>query len=743
MDGIISGTGAVLLASVAAPLLVGIGYGIARYFNKSCGRDFVELINEMTDGYYQTSLDGQLILANPAFSRLMGYENQEQLIAGASAEVVNWYVDPNRRQEFARELNEKGRVEKFRSQIYCERGKKTLWVSESARLVSDSYGRPSHYEGTVREISDTMRHIELENSYRKYTENVPGVMIQARWACDGTFTLPYYGESFFDLVGNLSSHNLMEDARCLLKLVHPDDLPAFVESSENSVANQTEWNLEFRFNRPDGRQIWVSLKATPEIEDDGSCLWHGFLMDITNRKKAERRIHDLAFYDSLTQLPNRRMLLDKLGNSLRNCRAFNKSGALIFLDIDNFKTLNDTRGHGQGDQFLQEMARRLNNCIDEGDAVARFGGDEFVLLLNDLGHDPELAQETAHRVANLILKTVATPVELEDFSFHTTCSLGIEMFNHKNTLPHEILRRADAAMYVSKEEGRNCATFYCSDRQLKRDRSVGLMSDLRDAINTEQLQLHYQMQVDQKGKIVGAEALLRWNHPRQGYISPSQFVPQAEESGLIIPITEWILVEAFRTLRSWRSDVALSDIKLSINISARQFQEPGFVDEVKTLVEEYQVDPSRLVLEMTEHVLSNDTNTVRSVMMDLKDVGVCFSLDDFGTGYSSLVHMRELPFDEVKIDGKFVSDLESNQNDRAITRSIIAMAKALELETVAEWVETDQQRRYLIEKGCSRMQGYLFAPAMPIEDFERAANKAFFDDVKSGRSEKMSESAVA
>ena len=305
-------------------------------------------------------------------------------------------------------------------------------------------------------------------------------------------------------------------------------------------------------------------------------------------------------------------------------------------------------------------------------------------------------------------------MHLPDGPFQTSCSIGVVVFGATKETDTEILRCADSAMYVSKEAGKNRITYYCKNMLDELDRSNVLMGELVNAIKNNELSLYYQQQVALDGSLKGVEALLRWHHPERGMIPPDQFIEIAEQSGEIIPVTEWILEEAFKTLSRWQNDTAFKKVKLSINISARQFHEIHFVERIEALITKYSVNPSLLVLEMTEHVLTYDTILVAKVMTRLRAVGVGFSLDDFGTGYSSLVHMRELPFNELKIDGKFVSDLENNPEDQAIVRSIIAMADALNLETVAEWVETKGQMNLLTELGCSRLQGFLFGPAVPL-----------------------------
>ena len=695
---------------------------------------FVENINE---GYYRSSLDGKQMFGNKALVRLNGYQTQQELLDSVNDIATEWYVDPKRRDEFRELLETDGYVENFISEIYRHNTRERIWISENARLVYDSSGNPAYYEGTVREFTDTMKRLELEELHAKLGQQVPGVLLQARWSGDGSFTIPYHSDGFSRILGPLSG-NVKVDARFLFGLVHPEDVPKFVSSAEESARNNVSWSSEFRLRREDGREIWVGWNATPEFESNGSCLWHGFLMDITEKKNAEQRIHSLAFYDPLTDLPNRRLLVDRIKQSLKKSGEQGELGALMFIDLDNFKDLNDTRGHGVGDELLVEIARRLRSCVGDEGLVGRFGGDEFIVLMENLGSDSAIAAGQAGAFSKRILAEVEAPSRMDSGVFHPSCSIGVAMIDKDVGRWFDVLKNADTAMYAAKAKGKNQLQFFDAAMRENLETSVELMNDLRDAVGTDQLSLHYQMQVNAQHRVVGAEGLLRWTHPVHGVVPPDRFIPAAEQSGLIIPVTAWVMEQAVTTLARWSKMPTLQDVRLSINISAAQFQEDDFAQTIIALLSEHDVDPERLVLEMTEHVLTGDLDRVKHVMQELREAGVGFSLDDFGTGYSSLSHLRELPFNELKIDGNFVRDIETCPSDRAIVSATIAMAKALGLETVAEWVETVEQRELLVKEGCDNMQGYLFGPAMPRNAFEEAALLPLVADKSSnGRSQHL------
>jgi len=444
-----------------------------------------------------------------------------------------------------------------------------------------------------------------------------------------------------------------------------------------------------------------------------------FNLHITQRKQAEEEIKNLAFYDPLTQLPNRRLLMDRLKQALASSARSGREGALLFIDLDNFKTLNDTLGHDVGDLLLQQVAQRLESCVREGDTVARLGGDEFVVMLEDLSeHDLEAAAQ-AETVGEKILLTLNLSYQLATHECSSTPSIGVTLFSDHEQNQDELLKQADIAMYQAKKTGRNSLRFFNPQMQETITVRASLESDLRHAIaGQKQFQLFYQAQVDSSGRLVGAEALLRWQHTERGMVSPADFIPLAEESGLILPLGSWVLTTACQQLAAWATRPETAHLTLAVNVSAKQFHLPTFVEEVLALVDYYVVPTARLKLEITESMLLCNVDDIIAKMTVLKARGINFSMDDFGTGYSSLQYLKRLPLDQLKIDQSFVRDIASDDNDKAIVRTIIAMAQGLNLNIIAEGVETLAQRQLLLDRGCTTYQGYLLGRPMPIEKFD-------------------------
>jgi diguanylate cyclase (GGDEF)-like protein len=429
---------------------------------------------------------------------------------------------------------------------------------------------------------------------------------------------------------------------------------------------------------------------------------------VTQNKLAEEEIRQLAFYDPLTGLPNRRLLLEHLAHAQARSARSQEEGAIILIDLDNFKTLNDTFGHDTGDRLLKQVAERLVACVREGDSVARFGGDEFVIMLEELGTNPDEAAAHAERVGEKILAQLGPAYPIDTNWHHSTPSIGITLFcGHRESL-EELLKRADMAMYQAKAAGRNTLRFFEPSMQARMAGRAALEGDLRAGLAQGQFFLQYQPQVDCDGRVTGAEALLRWSHPARGMVSPSEFIPLAESSGLILPLGRWVLETAARQLAVWAKAPATAHLTMAVNISARQFRDPGFVDLVLRVIEQTGADPLRLKLELTESLLLDDVGDAIAKMTALKSRGVGFSLDDFGTGYSSLCYLKRLPLDQLKIDRSFVRDVLSDPNDAAIARTIVALAQTLGLAVIAEGVETEAQRNFLSDNGCRAFQGYLF-----------------------------------
>ena len=444
--------------------------------------------------------------------------------------------------------------------------------------------------------------------------------------------------------------------------------------------------------------------------------------DIARRKQAEDKLERLAFYDPLTGLPNRRLMEDRLEHSLASSSRQQNYGALLFIDLDHFKDLNDTRGHNVGDQLLVAVARLILDCLREGDTVARFGGDEFVVILEALGADQELAATRAERVGEKILAALSSASPLVDHDFRVTASIGVSLFPGRGVSAEELVRRADTAMYQAKRDGRNTLYFYDPQMQAALESRLQLERGLRQALEHGEFVLHYQPQVDSSGRVVGAEALLRWNSPSRGQVSPAEFIPLAEASGLIVPIGLWVMQTAVAQVKRWESDPRTAALELAVNVSPQQFHAEDFVDQVLDIVARGKIVPERLKLELTEGLIMNNTDATVEKMQALRAAGLCFSIDDFGTGYSSLAYLTHLPLDQLKIDKSFVHNMALKAENSVIVQTIIGMARNLNMQVIAEGVETAEQHGLLTQMGCGLFQGYYFGRPVAIGDFPPSAH---------------------
>jgi diguanylate cyclase (GGDEF)-like protein/PAS domain S-box-containing protein len=446
--------------------------------------------------------------------------------------------------------------------------------------------------------------------------------------------------------------------------------------------------------------------------------------DITNRKQAEEAIHNLAFYDVLTGLPNRRLFLDRLGMALAVSIRNKHFGALMFLDMDKFKALNDTLGHDFGDMLLIEVANRLKFCVREIDTVARLGGDEFVVVIEGICENEEEASQHAAQVAEKIRSVLATPYRLKEYTHCSSPSIGVCLYFGNNHSVAELIKHADTAMYQAKLNGRNRVQFFDPQLQHLMEIRGKLESDLRRAIPGQQLRLHYQIQLDNAQRAIGAEALVRWMHPERGMISPAEFIPIAEESLLILDLGNWVLDTACRQIAAWSQNELTRDLVLAVNISAQQFKQANFIEQIDAMLNKHGIEPSRLKLELTESIALSDIDTVVAKMLMVRQMlGVTLSLDDFGTGYSSLSYLKKLPLDQIKIDQSFVRDITTDASDAIMVKTIIHLAQNFGLNVIAEGVETEAQFAFLRENGCMAFQGYLFSKPVSIEQFEALLSK--------------------
>jgi len=460
----------------------------------------------------------------------------------------------------------------------------------------------------------------------------------------------------------------------------------------------------------------TGIRLAEEEEEEEDLLV--VVEDITELKAQAAHIEQLAFYDPLTGLPNRSLLRDRVRQVLTHSTRYKNHGAILFIDLDNFKALNDTKGHNIGDLLLIEVAKRLLDCVRNSDTVARMGGDEFVVVLKELDEDTLQAVAQAQDIGEKVLASLNQPFNLQGFEHYCSASIGISLFRDNEIGMDNLFRHADTAMYQAKTSGRNTLRFFDPDMQAALEARAALEADLRHALSQQQFKLFFQIQVNAANHPIGAEALLRWLHPERGLVSPLQFIPLAEDTGLILPIGLWVLETACAQIKAWETNPLACELQLAVNVSARQFHQPDFVEQVREALEKTGADPIRLKLELTESVVLDNINDAVVKMHDLKDVGVHFSMDDFGTGYSSLSYLTQLPFDQLKIDLSFVRNIGIKPTDAVIVQTIISMGNSLGMKVIAEGVESEEQREFLERHGCHAYQGYLFSKPVPIEEFE-------------------------
>jgi diguanylate cyclase (GGDEF)-like protein/PAS domain S-box-containing protein len=487
----------------------------------------------------------------------------------------------------------------------------------------------------------------------------------------------------------------------------------------DTVARDKYWQGEIWNRRKNGEVYpeWCTITAVTNTEGQ-ITNYIGAFSDISQHKHDEEEIHNLAFYDPLTKLPNRRLMIERLSYMLDNSMRQNHHGAILFIDLDNFKTLNNTKGHDIGDLMLVEVAKRLKDCVRIDDTVARLGGDEFIAILEGLSAEHAQAVAQVETVVKKILMMLDQPYYLRDHEYHSSASVGIKLFCDKKFALEELLKHADTAMHQAKASGRNSFCFFDPDMQAIMESRATLEHELRHALPQQQLRLYYQMQVDRSGHLIGAEVLLRWRHPGHGLVSPAQFIPIAEETGLILPIGTWVLKTACAQIKAWETDSRTNRLCLSINVSVRQFYQPDFVERVRNIITESAINPSLIKFELTESLVLNNISDSIVKMKALQEIGVHFAMDDFGTGYSSLAYLTQLPLSQVKIDQTFVQNILKKPTDAVIVQAIIGMADNLGMEVVAEGVETEAQYEFLKQHGCSVFQGNLFSKAVSVEKFE-------------------------
>ncbi|MES2947655.1 MAG: EAL domain-containing protein [Pseudomonadota bacterium] len=658
---------------------------------------------------------GKVVYANPAAVAIMGARSEADLIGLP----VNDLVDPRHRvlvaeriaQGYANGSPLPAKIEKF-----LRRDGRTIDVEIQASPITH-LGEPAiqvnFVDVTEREKSGTTLR-ESEARFRALTE----LASDWYWEQDENFRFTVLGGKVFDSTGFTTAEHLGK-TRWELASVNMTESDW---DAHRKLLNARQPFRDLEIRRPDaGAKVhWASVSGSPMFGADGSFKgYHGIGRDVSAQKQAGEEIHRLAFYDALTGLPNRRLLLEQLKKALHTNARHHQHGALLFIDLDNFKTLNDTLGHDVGDLLLQMVAQRLSGCVRESDTVARLGGDEFVVVLEDLETDRHAAAAQADSVGKKILVMLNQPYELAGREHHSSPSMGITLFDAHSSSVDDLLKQADLAMYQAKAAGRNTLRFFDVSMQTELESWVAMEFDLRDGLQGgEELELYFQPTVGANGQLTGAEALVRWLSPTRGLVMPENFIALAESTGLIVPLGRWVMTMACEQLAAWAQEPHTARLSLAVNVSARELREPGFVPGVLRSLRQWSVAPNLLRIELTESVLAHRVDDIIVKMNELKAHGVGFSLDDFGTGYSSLSYLKQLPLDLLKIDRSFVSDVLNDPNDAAIARTVVALGTTLGLSVVAEGVETEEQRVFLASIGCYAYQGFLFGDPVPIEQFE-------------------------
>ncbi|EML0289473.1 bacteriohemerythrin [Vibrio cholerae] len=570
----------------------------------------------------------------------------------------------------------------------------------------------------MREIKHgNLTQTKLSNSELRLQQAMEYAQI-GYWSLGYNSEVADWSPEIFNLFGLPEGSVPSLDSLC--SIMHKDYHIPFLNSMQECFQTGKEHYVEYPIIRPsDGKERWIECRGRVTYHDDGTPdRIAGFVQDITQRKDSEKQITELAYYDSLTGLPNRRLLFDRLHQTIAACKRRNQNNALLFLDIDNFKKINDQHGHEYGDALLKNVALRIRQCIRDGDTLARLSGDEFVVILPGLDANSMDAATQAEVVATKLSDVLAETYQLQNIQYKSGVSIGIALFSDSKQTESELLKQADMAMYKAKQSGKNAVCFFDSQMQNEVMEHAQLKDDLQKAIQGQEFVLHYQPQVNQKNHVCGAETLVRWQHTDKGLVGPDRFISLAEKTGLIVPLGNWVLKSACKQLSLWQERAETQHLTLSVNVSARQFHDPQFIPLVCQLLEKYHLPRGKLRLELTETMMVDDMDKTISSMNVLRKKGVHFALDDFGTGYSSLRYLKRLPLSQLKIDRSFVVDLESDVNDQSIVKTIISMSEALGLYAIAEGVETEKQRAFLENEGCRVYQGFLYSKPIPIEDFE-------------------------
>lgn len=676
---------------------------------------FRRLAEDMPAFYVTFLPDGTLTFVNDAIMKLVNMSKEE--LVGMNFLDFLTPADRTMVQAKLAALTPDQPLETH-EQIYQRPREKLAYHQWTNRAFFDSAGRVVYFQSIGQDISERIKAQQELRIAATAFESQVGMTIT-----DSNAIILKVNKAFTEITGFGADEAVGQTPRMLSSGRH--DI-MFYAAMWQSLHLDGTWAGEI-WNRRKSGEVYPEWLTITAVKGGSGQTTHfvGTFLDITSRKLAEERIKELAFYDPLTRLPNRRLLLDRLDVALATCNRHQRRGALLFVDLDNFKLINDTVGHHRGDRLLELVALRLTTCVREGDTVARLGGDEFVVMLEDLSEHEIDAATQAEVVGAKIRTALGQAYQIEGADYRSTPSIGITLFGggHHEAID-EPLKRADLAMYQAKSAGRNTVRFFDPKMQADISSRAELEVGLREALRKNEFQLYYQPQIAGENTIVGVEALVRWCHPMRGIVPPGEFIALAEESDLILTLGEWVLNTACMQLARWEGSPEMARLTVAVNVSARQFHHFNFTEQVLAVLARTGANPKLLKLELTESLLIKDIDGVITKMRTLKACGIGFSLDDFGTGYSSLAYLKRLPLDQLKIDQGFVRDILTDSNDAAISKMIVLLAESLGLTVIAEGVETDDQRRFLASQGCHSYQGYLYSKPIPPTDLEELVNRS-------------------
>jgi diguanylate cyclase (GGDEF)-like protein/PAS domain S-box-containing protein len=680
--------------------------------------DSKNFLAQATVGIVHSTPEGHILRCNAEFADIIGYPREE--VRGLLFQKITPEEDGTAcLGAFQRLWTGASDAVSLEIRFLRKDGNLT-WTKLTVSLLRDREGWPSHLLAHVENINSrktadadkaaTAETLQTnEERYRSAFQSCPDGVLIARV---GDGAIIDANPAFLTIVGFTREEVLERTSVDLDIWADEGDRLRLAEALQEDLGCR---DMEVRMRRKNGEVFWGQLSASYADIEGASCIL-SFIRDVSAAKADEEKIRNLAFYDTLTGLPNRRLLWERLRQALIASTRNGCKHALLFVDLDGFKSLNDTLGHHIGDLMLQETAQRIASCVREVDTVARLGGDEFVIILEDLSQIPEVAASQARTVGAKILAAIDRQYVLENRECHTTSSMGITVFGNQSESTNEVLQQADIAMYQAKAAGRNTMFFFAPALQASVNARAAMEKDLRLAIRENQFLLYYQPQLD-RGILTGAEALIRWKHPMRGLMAPKDFVPLAEETGLIFSMGEWVMETACTQLAAWATRKGGAHLSVAVNVSAREFRQPKFVDQVLLALDRSGANPQNLKIELSEKMFAENVEEIIAKMTRLKSHGVTFSLEDFGTGYSSMTYLKRLPLDQIKIDRAFVGEILVDPISGAVAQAIISFGKAMGLSVIAEGVETEEQRAFLARLGCHSFQGYLFSHPLPLGEF--------------------------